>query len=156
MNTQDFTDSFLVDQSPEEVFTAINNVRGWWSEELEGESEKLNDEFTYRYKDLHWSHQKLVEVIPNKKVVWLVKDSCLNFIQDKKEWNGTTIIFEVSRKNEKTELRFTHVALIPERECFEACSGGWTYYINSLYKLITTGVGEPNPERKSKPQEEII
>jgi uncharacterized protein YndB with AHSA1/START domain len=156
MTTQDFTNTFLVDQSPEEVFEAVTNVRGWWSEKLEGESAKLNDEFIYRYKDLHWSHQKLVEVIPNKKVVWLVTDSRLNFIEDKKEWNGTTIIFEVSRNMDKTQLRFTHVGLVPELECFEACSGGWTYYINSLHQLITTGSGQPNPEEESKTKKEAI
>ena len=149
MNTQDFTYTFMVDESPEEVFNAVTDVRGWWSEKLEGNSANVNDEFTYRYKDLHWSQHKLTEVIPNKKVVWLVMDSRLNFIKDKKEWNGTTIIFEISRKKDKTELRFTHVGLLPDLECFDACSGGWTYYMSSLQKLITTGAGEPNPEKKS-------
>ena len=152
MTTQDFTYTFLVDQKPEEVFNAITNVRGWWSEKLEGESAKLNDEFTYHYKDLHWSHQKLVDVIPNKRIEWLVTDSRLNFIKDKKEWNGTTIIFQISRVKDKTQLRFTHVGLVPQLECFDACSGGWTYYLNSLLKLITTGVGEPNPENLEEKQ----
>ena len=42
-----------VDQTPEEVFNAINNPRGWWSEEIEGSTDKLNDEFNYHYKDVH-------------------------------------------------------------------------------------------------------
>lgn len=144
MNNQNFTLTFLVDQTPKEVFDAINNVRGWWSETVEGGTEKINDEFIYRHKDLHYSKHKLTEVIPDKKVVWLVTDSSLSFVQQKSEWTGTTISFDITQKNNKTELRFTHKGLVPEFECFDACSNGWTYYLNSLLNLITTGKGQPD------------
>jgi hypothetical protein len=146
-----FTTTFSVDQTPKEAFDAINNVRGWWSGEIEGSTDKLGDEFTYRYKDVHRSKQKLIEVIPDKKVVWLVLDSYLNFTEDKSEWNGTKIIFEVSRKGNKTEVRFTHLGLVPEYECFNNCSSAWGFYINkSLRSLITTGKGDPNPKERGE------
>src|ERR671925_774503 len=104
MKNQHFSVTFLVDKSPEEVFNAVNNVRGWWSELVEGGTEKLNDEFVYRHKEFHYSKQKLTEVIPNKKVVWLVTDSSLSFIDEKDEWTGTSIIFDISNKAQKTEL----------------------------------------------------
>lgn len=145
MNNQNFTTTFSVDQTPEEVFDAINNVRGWWSGEIEGSTDKLGDEFTYRYQDVHYSKQKIIEVIPNKKVTWLVLDNHLNFIKDKNEWKGTKIIFEISKKGGKTEIRFTHLGLVPEYECFDICSTAWGSYINgSLRSLITAGKGQPN------------
>jgi hypothetical protein len=145
MNDKNFTTTFTVDQSLEEAFTAINNVRRWWSGEIEGSTDKLGDEFSYHYQDVHRSKQKITEIIPGKKVVWHVLDGHLNFVQDKTEWKGTDITFEVSKKGNKTEIRFTHLGLVPELECFNACSNAWGSYINgSLRSLITTGKGEPN------------
>jgi len=149
MNDQNITTIFSVDQTPKEAFDAINNVRGWWSGEIEGSTDKLGEEFTYRYQDLHYSKQKIIELIPGKKVVWLVLDSTLNFVKDKSEWNGTKIVFEISKKGNKTEIRFTHVGLVPKHECYNACSDAWGFYINgSLRSLITKGRGEPNQKEK--------
>jgi hypothetical protein len=149
MNSQNFTATFTVDQTPEEAFAAINNVRGWWSGQIEGSTDKLGAEFTYRYKDVHYSKQKITEFDPGKKVVWLVLDSYLSFVKEKSEWNGTRISFEVSQKGTKTEIQFTHLGLVPEFECFDACSNAWGGYVRgSLRKLITTGKGQPNPKER--------
>jgi hypothetical protein len=146
MDTQSFTTSFTVDQSPAEIFQAITNVRGWWSGEIDGSTDKLGAEFTYRYEDVHRSRQKITEFVPGKKVVWRVLDSEINFVKDKAEWNGTEIVFEIAKTNGKSELRFTHVGLAPRIQCYGKCSGAWAFYINeSLRNLITIGKGEPNP-----------
>jgi hypothetical protein len=146
MKNPGFTTALSVDQTPEEAFAAINNVRGWWSGEIEGSAGKLGDEFIYRYKDVHRSKQKITEFIPGKKVVWHVLDSQLSFVEDKSEWNGTNIVFEISRKDGKTEVRFTHVGLVPQYECFGSCSNAWGTLVNgNLRKLITTGKGQPDP-----------
>ena len=153
MNDPNFVTAFSVDQTPHEAFAAIINVRGWWSEEIEGSTDSPGDEFTYRYKDVHACKMKLIEVIPDKKVVWLVLNNYFNFTEDKTEWKGTKVIFEVSKKDDKTQLRFTHQGLVLEYECFNVCSNAWGSYINgSLRSLIETGKGRPNqkekPERK--------
>jgi len=149
MENQNFTISILVDQSPREVFNAINNVRGWWSEEIEGGTENLNDEFTYHYKDIHIAKMKLIEVIPDKKVVWLVIDNHFNFTKDINEWKGNKIIFDIERKGNKTQLKFTQVGLVPQYECYDICREAWSNYINnSLRNLITTGKGQPNPKNE--------
>jgi activator of Hsp90 ATPase-like protein len=147
----DYTTTFIVDQTPEEAFAAINNVRGWWSGEIEGNTDKLGEEFTYRYKDVHYSKQRITESIPGKKVVWLVLDSSLNFVKDKTEWNGTKVTFKVAKKGDKTQVRFTHVGLVPSYECYGDCSNAWGFYINSsLKKLIAKGKGQPNKKEKAK------
>jgi hypothetical protein len=147
MTTSDFTTTLSVDQTPKEAFNAINNVRGWWSEEIEGSTDKLNDEFTYHYEDVHYCKMKLVEVVPDKKVVWLVLDNHFNFTKDSSEWKGTTICFEVSQNDKETLIRFTHVGLVPAYECYDICRDAWTNYIqNSLRGLIITGKGQPNPK----------
>ena len=116
MKTKNYTTSFTVEQSPEKVFDAINNVRGWWSEEIEGRTDKLGSE----------------------------SDAQLKFVKNKTEWNGTKVVFEIAKKGDKTELRFTHVGLVPSFECYSDCSGAWGFYINnSLRNLITTGKGQP-------------
>jgi len=147
MTVSGITTTLLVDQTPEEAFNAINTVRGWWSEEIEGSTLQLNDEFTYHYENVHRCKLKLTEVIPGKKVVWLVLDNYFNFTKDKSELKGTKICFEISGLDNKTQIRFSHLGLVPGLECYEICREGWNNYINnSLRNLIITGKGQPNPK----------
>lgn len=145
MNNQNYTLSLAVNQSPEEVFDAINNVRGWWSGDIKGETDKLGAEFTYRHEDVHRSTHQITEFAPGKKVVWHTTNSRLNFVRDKTEWTGTDVVFEITRQGDQTELHFTHVGLVPAIQCYGDCSGAWGYYIGeSLRSLITTGKAQPN------------
>ena len=145
MKNQNYSISFAVDEPPEQVFHAINNVRGWWSGEIEGETDKLGAEFTYRYQNMHRSKQKITGLVANKKVVWHVLDSSLSFLKDKSEWTGSDIVFDVLAKNSKTEVRFTHVGLAPQMECYGSCSNAWSMLVNgNLRKLITTGKTQPD------------
>jgi len=146
MTTQHFTSTIQVSKTPQEAFDAINNVRGWWSGNIEGRTDHVGDVWTYRYKDMHYSKQKVTELAPGKRVVWDVIDAKLNFVDDKTEWNGTKIVFDIAKKGGKTEVRFTHEGLASNFECYDACSSAWGSYITgSLRNLIETGAGHPNP-----------
>lgn len=150
MKNKDYHTRIIVDAAAHEAFENINSVTKWWTENLEGSSQKLNDEFTVRFGDVHVSTQKLIEVIPDKKVIWLVTDSKLNFTKDEQEWTNTKISFEISNRGNQTQIDFTHFGLVPRIECFDACSNAWSEYIQqSLLSLITTGKGKPTiKERK--------
>ena len=143
-NKKGYTKSFVVDRSPEEVFAAVNDVRGWWSEEIEGRTDRLGARFVFRYKKLHRSTHLITEFVPGKKVVWHIADAEIHFVKDKSEWDGTDVVFEIAKKGKKTELTFTHIGLVPSIECYGDCSGAWGFHLGSLEKLITTGEGEPN------------
>ncbi|MGC4102452.1 SRPBCC family protein [Ferruginibacter sp.] len=137
-----FTTSILVDQSAAEVFKAINNTRGWWQGEFTGNTDKLNEEFTYEVPGVHFSKQKVIELIPGKKVVWLVTESNLSFVAKKDEWTNTTLQFDISTEGKKTKVTFTHYGLVPTFECYGGCAGAWGDLIEqSLLSFITTGKG---------------
>ena len=154
MNETSYSTSFTVNQTPAEVFAAILNIRGWWSEEIEGETDKLGAEFTYHFQDVHRCTMKIIELIPNQKIIWHVVTNYFSFTKDT-EWTDTELVFEVSEKDGKTEVRFTHVGLVPEYECFDVCSNAWgTYIQGSLKNLITTGKGEPNSSTQARTETE--
>jgi hypothetical protein len=146
MSEHSYTTSITVDQSPEEAFAAINNIRGWWSQAIEGDTDRLDAVFYYHYKNLHRCTIKVTELVRGRKVAWHILHNAFDFVEDTNEWNGTEVVFEIARKGDKTEVRFTHVGLVPAYECYEVCSDAWgTYIRGSLRDLIATGLGKPNP-----------
>lgn len=129
----------------------INQVDKWWTENLTGQTKKMNDEFSVQFADVHYSKQRIVEWVPNEKMVWSVIDSRLNWLTDKTEWTGTQIAFELKTQGNQTILKVTHFGLVPEVACYENCTKGWDYFIGqSLYKLLTEGKGMPERKVKSE------
>ena len=140
MSKQDYTIMFTADQSPEEAFAAINNVRAWWEGQIEGTTDVVGGVFTYRYGDFHRSKQKVTELVPGKRIVWDVVEGGPMFVADKTEWKGTRIVFDIARKGSKTEVRFAHQGLTPRLECYESCTDAWGSIIRgSLRNLISAG-----------------
>ena len=147
MKNQDFTSTFLVDKTPAEAFSAIQNLRAWWSEDIEGETDKLDETFFYHYKDLHLCKIKLIEAIQDQKLVYLVTANQFSFIEDKTEWVNTKLVFDISKEGTQTKVIFMHEGLVPTNECYNICHDAWTGFIqNSLKNLISTGKGQPNPK----------
>ena len=83
-------------------------------------------------------------MIPNKKVVWKVTDCNLQWINNKKEWNGNEVVFEISPENNKTRIDFTHIGLVPGVECYNDCEVGWNKHLTKgLADFINEGKGQP-------------
>lgn len=144
MSNRHFTTRFTVNETPEAVIAAIANVNNWWSEDITGQAAAAGDRFIHTVLDLHRCEIEVKEIVPGRKVVWTVLDNHFSFTKDPAEWTGTAIVFEIARVDDETEVHFTHVGLVPDYECYGACSDGWTFYMNSLRDLIATGAGQPN------------
>jgi hypothetical protein len=139
-NTGSFIYSMTSTKPPEKIFSILLDVNKWWSgfheEIITGKSSEVNDEFFFRAGGgAHFSKQKLTELEPNEKIVWLVTESNLTFLDDTNEWTNTKIRFDIEKKGETTTVTFTHEGLIPEFECYKTCSTAWSEYLAKL-KII--------------------
>ncbi|SDZ93372.1 Uncharacterized conserved protein YndB, AHSA1/START domain [Arachidicoccus rhizosphaerae] len=154
MKNQDFTIQFTVDQTPSSVLEAINNVRGWWSENIKGDTDQLHSIFDYHYQDVHEATFQIME-LSEQKVRWHVLKNRFKFLEDQHEWQDSDIIFDIQAKNGGTLITFTHKELTPAYSCYDLCKDAWTHYIQgSLKQLITTGTGEPTPKEDATIQKE--
>jgi len=147
METKNYHAEINVIVSAEEVFEKINQVSDWWTANLDGNSEKINDVFTVRFGETFVTF-KIVDFIPNSTIVWLVTDCNLHWLSDKKEWKNTKIVWEVSTKKGTTHVAMTHIGLVPGIECYERCNEGWNHFIKeSLFSLITEEKGLPEGKK---------
>ena len=146
MTDQSSTITLQFDQSPDDVYAAVTDVRGWWSNNIEGPTAAAGDEFVYDVPGVHRSRMRVTEAVPHERVTWLVLENHFSFVQDQTEWDGTEVQFLITaREDGKTELRFEHIGLLPSFECFDICHKSWDFYVlHSLRQLITTGTGQPN------------
>ncbi len=142
MEKKNFHTTITVEASAGEAIKKISNIPEWWGITFTGSSEKQNDKFTVKMTGNSFFNFTVAELIPSKKVVWLVTDCYMPWYSDKKEWTNTKLIFDLNENNGKTELKFTHEGLTPEVECYKDCEPGWTHWIKtSLFSYFTTGKG---------------
>jgi hypothetical protein len=140
MPDANYTTTISVSQNPAAAFEAITNVRGWWSDDIEGQADKIGDTFKHRYMDVHRCELTVTDLIPGEKIIWTVLENYFSFTEDQTEWVGNDIIFEISPVGDKTEIRFTQRGLVPAYECYDLCAAGWHSLINgSLRDRISKG-----------------
>lgn len=138
---EDYTYNFTTDTSPKEIFDLLLNIERWWfglyDETISGSSQKLNDEFSFSAGGgLHFSLQELIELVPDKKIVWLVKESNLSFLENPKEWENTRLAFEIIEEGGQSRVMFTHEGLKPHAECYDQCTNAWGQYLYNLEKKL--------------------
>ena len=151
MNGQDYSASITANITAEEATERINRVADWWTANFTGASEKVGDAFTVRFGETFVDFA-VVELVPAKRIVWRVTDCNLHFIENKKEWKDTRVVFDLSSDGAATTVIMTHAGLVPGVECYENCEKGWNFCIKeSLQKLLSENQGIP--DRGGKRQE---
>jgi uncharacterized protein YndB with AHSA1/START domain len=148
MNEQSYRTTLQVPASPDRAYAAINDVRGWWSQDVDGRTDTVGAEFAYRGnqdgRNVHRARIRVTELVPGERVGWQVLENWMDFVEDQAEWTDTRITFDLSPTSEGTEIRFTHHGLVPTYECYDVCLDAWTFFLRtSLPSLITSGHGEP-------------
>ncbi len=141
MKNQNYSKTITAKISPSEAANRISRVSDWWTKNIKGASQKLGDNFTVNFGETFVDF-KIVELIPGKKIVWQVTNSNLHWINDKKEWNDTQVVWDISTRNNETTIQMTHVGLVPGVECYDNCENGWNHYVGvSLLSLLTKNIG---------------
>ncbi len=141
MKKENFSFSFKTSKSATEVFEMLLDIKQWWfglyNETITGKSKKINDTFTFKAGDgVHDTTQKLIELEPGKKIVWQITNSNLSFLKEVNEWTDTKIRFDLLKDGDKTKVTFTHEGLVPEIECYDACSSAWNGYLENFKKKL--------------------
>lgn len=142
--TQDYTCRIETLVPPAEAYEKIARVSEWWAKNFQGSAKDLGDTFTVRFGETFVDFT-VVEAIPGRTVVWQVTGCNLHWLQDKTEWNGTDVAWDISSRDGTTTVTMTHRGLTPTAECFLACEKGWNNFVQkSLLLLINEGHGMPD------------
>jgi hypothetical protein len=144
MEQQNYHCSIAANITPKQAYANIANVGAWWTKSFKGKALHVGDTFTVQFGETRVDFE-ITEAVADKKISWKVTDCNLHWLNDKKEWKDTEIVWEISSTNDHTKIDMTHVGLKPGIECYESCRKGWNQYVSdSLFKLVTSGVGKPD------------
>ena len=155
MTRQDYSASITTNLTANATAERINRVADWWTASFTGASEKVDDAFSVRWGETFVDFA-VTGYVPARKIVWRVTDCNLGFVDDKKEWKDTEVVFDISSEGGPTTVTMTHAGLVPNVECYDTCSKGWNFFITeSLQQLLTENQGMPDRVRKRESADEV-
>ena len=146
---ENYSNIIQVKATPDKVFDALtHHIPLWWSEMCSGSSSQAGDIFTIKFGESVYKTMSVKEAVADAKIIWYVEDSLIAIpgLKNQTEWIGTTIGWDLERKENGTEVKVTHIGLHQEIECYEICANGWIQFISSLKQFLETGKGSPYRE----------
>lgn len=143
---ENYTKSFRLQVSPETVYQALTReIPQWWTETFEGDAANEKNTFTVRFGDAAYKTMEVSELVPGSTVSWKVTDALINNpdLNEKKEWIGTAILWDIVASGDTTVLTLTHQGLTPVLECYAICRDGWEQFTESLVAHVSAQSGQP-------------
>lgn len=137
-----YSSTIEIKTTADKVYDALTHkIPLWWTEMFEGSSGKNGDVFTVRFGNHIHKTIQVKETEASSKIIWHIEDSLIAIpeLKNQSEWMGTTVVWEIEKKENMTILKLTHIGLPPLIECYDICSNGWVQFINSLKLFVETG-----------------
>ncbi|MEM8484615.1 MAG: SRPBCC domain-containing protein [Bacteroidota bacterium] len=142
---QSYSSEIQIATSPAQVYTAITlHINAWWTTRA-NEASQVGDQLTVRFEEGTSWQMEVTSAEPERLLAWHVTEAIHNLTSLSKsdEWEGTTIVWEISAASEGSHVTFTHNGLVPSLECYDICEQGWDYFLGSLKQFLETGTGSP-------------
>jgi hypothetical protein len=143
MTAKDYQCKIQASVSAKDAYDKIARVSEWWAKDFGGSARKLGDTFTVHFGETFVDF-KISEAVPDSRIVWQVVNCNIPSLQDKTEWNGTSVAWDVSLGNGTTTVMLTHHGITPDVECYGMCQKGWNGAVqNSFLQFLNVGRGMP-------------
>ncbi len=146
MSKTDYSKQLQVNVSPNSVFEAITaEIDKWWTIHS-NIANKLSSKLCVRFGETTVKEILVTEIDKNKKLTWKVTKAFIDIeeLTKKDEWVGTEIKWEIISTQQGSRINFIHEGLTPEFQCYNACEGGWNYFLESLKNYLEKGKGNPH------------
>ncbi|WP_420573284.1 SRPBCC family protein [Kordia sp.] len=145
MSNTNYFKELQIAVSPNVVFKVITTeIDKWWTVHS-NVANKLNDRLTVRFGETTVKEMLITELEENQNLTWKVTKAFIDIkeLSKKDEWVNTEIKWTIKATDKGSQINFVHIGLTSEFECYNACKGGWNFFLNSLKQYLETGKGNP-------------
>lgn len=150
---RDFTTSFSVPASREDVYSAITRPGDWWGAKVEGDAGVQGSEFSSESDD-NYVGMKVEEADDGKRVVWHVEPRGME--KENREWDDTSVIFDLQDDDAgHTKVNFTHRGLWPHDHGYDEAVQTWRDRLDKRLQPLLDRLGSDEKKAGEKKAGEI-
>ncbi|GAA2799207.1 hypothetical protein [Nonomuraea dietziae] len=121
-----------MDRTPQEAFQAITDVRGWWSQEVEGVTDQVGGEFDYHYRTSTAAGSASPNSCGPEKVAWRVLENYFDFIDDQAEWKDTRgRLRDLEKEGRRRDPLHPRRTGSRSTSVYDVCTNAWGGYIGA-------------------------